>query len=164
MRVPHIPELGDEQPPASTDTVGREASSGRGGGDPDRGLLGEPRRPAEPDSVAQTLLTILGLLDAAATAERARPAGGDPLFALGLDLAAGRTANLLPTSYTGGPADQQMDDAAATAVRQLALGSDPLLLLRAAEELTRAHETEDYPPGTTELVVRLIELLRDWTP
>ena len=164
MYVPSTSDRVDEQLPAGPDIVGREMVRAREGSDPQLRLLGEPRQPAEPAAVTKTLLTILGLLDAAGAAVRARRVGGDPLFALGLNLAAGRTANLMPASYTEGPTDNELDDAVAAVVEQLARSGDPLLLLRTAEELTRVHETEDYPPGTTVLVVRLIDLIRDWTP
>jgi hypothetical protein len=69
---------------------------------------------------------------------------------LGLDLAASQTLELLP-------ADHDVDDPAS-------VETDPLKLLRAAEELTRLHPIEDFPPGTSQLIATICDLLNEHAP
>ena len=115
-------------------------------------------RSGDHTSVVATLITISGLIDAAITAEKSRPGGGDAAFLLGMTLIAGRAANLLPEDYVDEPLSPGEEVPAAPP------GRGALRLLREAEDLTRAHEVEDFPPGISGLVVSLIDLIRDWTP
>jgi len=69
---------------------------------------------------------------------------------LGLDLATSQALELLP----GG---RDVD-------ALVPVETDPLRLLRAAEELTRLHPIEDFPPGTSQLVVAICDLLNEHAP
>lgn len=42
--------------------------------------------------------------------------------------------------------------------------TDPLTLLRAAEELTRLHPVENFPPGSSLLIVALSDRLNEDAP
>lgn len=67
-------------------------------------------------------------------------------FALCTALLTSQALQLLPPGVT-------VDDVPAPAV------TDPLALLRAAEQLIRAHPIEDLPPGATRLVADLCDLI-----
>lgn len=125
----------------------------------DPGSLEDPvgQRPGNESSVVVSLVHIIMLVDAAIAAEKSRPGGGDTSFVLGMVLVASWAANLLPEGCGDDVLPPQVE-ALQAPVRE------PLRLLRAAEELTRAHEPEDFAPGYSELVVSLIDLIRDWTP
>lgn len=124
----------------------------------DPGSLEDPvGRPGNDSSVVVSLVQNIMLVDAAMAAERSRPGGGDTAFLLGMALVESRAANLLPEGCGDDVLPPQVE-ALQAPVRE------PLRLLRAAEELTRAHEPEDFAPGYSELVVSLIDLIRDWTP
>ncbi len=69
---------------------------------------------------------------------------------LGLDLATSQVLELLPAGY-------DVDEPAPVEI-------DPLKLLRAAEELTRLHPIEDFPPGTSQLIVAICDLVSEQAP
>ncbi len=69
---------------------------------------------------------------------------------LGLDLATSQALELLP-------AGADADDPAPVEI-------DPLELLRAAEELTRLHPIEAFPPGTSQLIAAICDLLNEHAP
>ncbi len=69
---------------------------------------------------------------------------------LGLDLATSQALELFPEGH-------DVDDPAP-------VETDPLKLLRAAEELTRLHPIEDFPPGTSQLIVVICDLLNEHAP
>ena len=69
---------------------------------------------------------------------------------LGLDVATSQALDLLPAGHDA-------DDLAT-------VRADPLQLLRAAEELTRLHPVEDFPPGTSPLIAVICDLLNDHAP
>ncbi|MFC3689242.1 hypothetical protein [Aquipuribacter hungaricus] len=115
------------------------------------------QRPGHDSPVVVCLVHIIMLVDSAIAAEKSRPGGGDTSFVLGMVLIASRAANLLPEGCG--------DDVLPPEVEGLqAPAGEPLGLLCAAEELTRVHEPEDFEPGYSDLVVSLIDLIRDWTP
>lgn len=115
------------------------------------------QRPGDDSPMAVSLVHIVMLVDAAIAAEKSRPGRGDTSFVLGMVLVASRAANLLPEGCG--------DDVLPPEVEALLAPSrEPLNLLRAAEELTRAHDPEDFAPGYSELVVSLIDLIRERTP
>jgi hypothetical protein len=69
---------------------------------------------------------------------------------LGVDLAASRALELLPAGH-------DVDDPAS-------VETDPLKLLHAAEELTRLHPIENFPPGTSQLIATICDLLNEHAP
>ena len=69
---------------------------------------------------------------------------------LGLDLATSRALELLPARH-------DIDKSAP-------VETDPLKLLRAAGELTRLHPIEDFPQGTSQLIVAICDLLNEHAP
>ena len=72
------------------------------------------------------------------------------ILGLGLDLATSQALELLPASTDA-------DEAAPVEI-------DPLELLRAAQELTRLHPIEDFPPGTSQLIAAICDLLNEHAP
>lgn len=69
---------------------------------------------------------------------------------IGLDLATSLTLELLPAGH-------DVDDPAP-------VETDPLKLLRAAEELTRLRPIEDFPPGTSQVIAAICDLLNEHAP
>src|ERR1044072_3964637 len=69
---------------------------------------------------------------------------------LGLDLATSQALELLPA---GTDADGSAP-----------VETDPLELLRAAEALTRLHPIEAFPPGTSQLIAAICDLLNEHAP
>lgn len=111
------------------------------------------RGPADLDA-ADSLGTVARLL-ARASDMAWDPAATNPdpvlrFLGLGLDLATSQALELLPA---GTDADEPAP-----------VETDPLELLRAAEELTRLHPIEDFPPGTPQLVAAICDLLNEHAP
>ncbi len=109
--------------------------------------------PADLDAV-HTLGTVALLLarasDMAWDHTRTNPNPALRFLGLGLDLATSQALELLPAGH-------DVDD-------PLRVETDPLQLLRAAEELTRLHPIEDFPPGTSQLIVAICDLLNEHAP
>ncbi len=82
-------------------------------------------------------------------ADAAGPMSHLHLFALGVHSATAEAMTLLPLGADiAGPAPSE---------------TDPVLLLRAAEALTRTVEIHDQPPGFSTLVITLCDLVREGT-
>lgn len=100
---------------------------------------------------AETLSAVAGLLarasDTAWDRAMSDPDPGLRFLGVGLDLAASQALELLPAGH-------DVDDPAT-------VETDPLQLLRAAEELTRAHPIEEFAPGTSQLIVAICDLLNE---
>ena len=111
------------------------------------------RRPTDLDA-ADSLGTVARLLARASDMAWDQTATNpDPLLrflGLGLDLATSQALELLPA---GTDADEPAP-----------VETDPLELLRAAEELTRLHPIEDFPPGTSQLIAAICDLLNEHAP
>ncbi len=69
---------------------------------------------------------------------------------LGLDVATSQALELLPPGHVVGAL--------------MPFETDPLKLLRAAEQLTRLHPIEDFPPGTSQLIAGICDLLNEHAP
>lgn len=106
----------------------------------------------------ETLVTVTNVLDRAnreaLKVMREDPMGGLDLIELsaGLDRAWG-TAQALVLAQ--GVEDFGPDGGARST------GEDPRALLRRAEALTREHPSYAFPPGITDLVIQLLDLLRE---
>ncbi len=114
-------------------------------------------RPTDLDA-ADSLVAIARLLARASDMAWDQAATNpDPVLrflGLGLDLATSQALELLPGSTdTGTDADEPAP-----------VETDPLELLRAAEELTRLHPIEDSPPGTSQLIAAICDLLNEHAP
>jgi len=99
---------------------------------------------------ADTLAAVVRLLSRAADMAWDRAARRAPLMTglgLGAQLAASHALALLPQ-------DAPVDD-------PVPVETDPVQLLRAAEQLTRVHPVEQFPPGTSQVIVAIIDLLRE---
>jgi len=111
-------------------------------------MMSTDRRPADLDA-ADSLSTIARLLarssDMAWDQASTNPNPALRFLGLGLDVATSQALELLPAGH---------DVDAIVPVE-----TDPLKLLRAAEELTRLHPIEDFPPGTSQLIVTICDLL-----
>lgn len=111
------------------------------------------RRPTDLDA-ADSLGAVAGLLARASDMAWDQAATNADLvlrfLGLGLDLATSQALELLPA---GPGADEPAP-----------VETDPLELLRTAEELTRLHPIEDFPPGTSQLVAAICDLLNEHAP
>lgn len=115
--------------------------------------MGTDPRPTDPVA-AEGLSTVARLLArASGMAWEQASTNPDPalrFLGVGLDVATSQALELLP-------AGSDVDDPAP-------VETDPLKLLRAAEEVTRLHPIEDFPPGTSQLIAVICDLLNEHAP
>ena len=116
-------------------------------------MMSTDARPTDLDA-ADSLSTVAQLLarasDMAWDQASTNPDPALRLLGLGLDLATSQALELLPAGF-------DVDDPAP-------VEADPLKVLRAAEELTRLHPIEDFPPGTSQLIAAICHLLNEHAP
>lgn len=116
-------------------------------------MMSADPRPTDPNA-ADSLGAVARLLARASDTTWGQAATNpDPalrFLGLGLDLATSQALELLPA---GAGADEPAP-----------AETDPLELLRAAEELTRLYPIEDFPPGTSRLIVAICDMLTEHAP
>ncbi|NNM47821.1 hypothetical protein [Knoellia koreensis] len=102
------------------------------------------------DSLTTVARLLARALDMACDQAATDPSPALRFLGLGLNLATSQALELLPVSH-------DVDELAP-------VETDPLKLLRAAEELTRLHPIEDFPPGTSQLIATICDLLNEHAP
>lgn len=116
-------------------------------------MMSADRRPTDLDA-ADSMVAIARLLARASDMAWDQAATNpDPvlrLLGLGLGLATSQALELLPA---GTDADEPAP-----------VETDPLELLRAAEKLLRLHPIEAFPPGTSQLIAAICDLLNEHAP
>ncbi len=107
----------------------------------------EARDNAATDTLAAVARLLNRAADMASRQSRAYRHSTHSALAVGALLAARQALALLPE-------DAEVDE-------PVPVESDPVRLLHAAEELTRAHPIEAFPPGTSQLIVAICDLIRE---